>query len=422
MPGYAIAERHHAAPEPGVSPSFGSFQLCSAFQPIVCLTHQKVVGYEALARARDAGRTVSPARLFNEAERLSQAATLDQQLNELHVATFARHNPAVWLFLNINRYSIQNETFDPESFAQNLRGLGLMPQQLVLEVVEDPVANDAHLAEFIERAKALDFRIAIDDFGAGDSNFERVWRLAPHIVKIDRNMLVNGTRHRRARQLLLSLVNLLRESGSLVLIEGVETEEEADLAFLTNADMFQGFYFAKPDPGLAEAPTIQQQLQHFTLQHHQTGWLRSEAHQDFLKLLRFEVLAACHELARAEPMADACQGLLQLPAVKRCFLLDFRGVQQGEIISRHAGVRREPFFNPLYQSSGACWSHRDYYRNAVDHPHQIHMSRPYVALPDAERTVTLSAVCYTRSGNHVLCVDLHPDDIFDGQLGFPATL
>ena len=68
----------------------------------------------------------------------------------------------------------------------------------------------------------------------------------PLIVKLDRSLLVNAESHARARMLLESLVRMIRESGSLVLLEGVENESQARIALDTEADLLQGFLFARP--------------------------------------------------------------------------------------------------------------------------------------------------------------------------------
>lgn len=402
---------------------FRGMKVTSAFQPIVSLTHQRIVGYEALVRANKAGTPIPPPQLFDMAGNLGGIDRLDRGVAQLHLNQFARTQPPVWLFLNLHPASISAgpEALPAELSAQ-MAHLGLHPQQVVLEVIEEKLDDVAVLDGFIAKAREMGFRIAIDDFGVGDSNFERVWRLSPHIVKFDRALLLNAEHNRRARQLFRSLVAMIRESGSLAVVEGVETEAQAEIALETDADMFQGFFFGRPNMLLDHQAKLDPALSGFVHNQRQASWLQSQAHGDFLRLLRFEILAACHKLARKESMRDVCYDLVSLQGVKRCFLLDARGIQQGEIVSSERRTGYSPFFNPLYQSSGACWAHRDYFRNAMDNPSQINISRPYVALPDAERTITLSVFTYTNQGNMVLCVDIHPDDLFDGRLELPHHL
>ncbi|WP_228715458.1 MULTISPECIES: hypothetical protein [unclassified Marinobacter] len=142
--------------------------------------------------------------------------------------------------------------------------------------------------------------------------------------------------------------------------------------------------------------------------------------ETYLKLLRFEIMDVCHQIARGEPFERVCRNLLLMEGVKRCFILDSHGVQQGRLaqVDMVSGDR----FNPLYYSAGARWSHREYFRNALERPQQINSCRPYVALPDARRTVTLSTGLAGSTGQHIFCIDIHPDEVLDGHLVFPTVL
>lgn len=60
------------------------------------------------------------------------------------------------------------------------------------------------------------------------------------------------------------IVSLLHEAGKLVLIEGVETEHEARLALASRADFVQGFFFARPHPGLADGVYAQTVISELT--------------------------------------------------------------------------------------------------------------------------------------------------------------
>lgn len=397
------------------------YGFTSAFQPIFSPTHQRLVGYEALMRASLHGEPVSPMEVFEQARQLQLTERLDWQLQAMHIQTFTQHDPSTWLFLNIN----PTTCVQPDQALNHLQTAcneyGLHPAQVVLEVVETTTDNKTQLLEFVRKARNRGFQIAIDDFGIGDSNFERVWQLEPLIIKIDRSLLVNAESHSRARQLLNGLVSMIRESGSLVLIEGIETPEQARIALATEADLLQGFLFGRPEPlGKPRAAPELDFAQH--LDSYRRHSLQDGLHQEgFLRLLRYEVLEACHRVAAEASLADACMGLLQIAGIKRCFVLDGQGTQLGGLASE-TSAHRDIQFNPLYQSSGACWAHRDYFRRAMDRPHKINACRPYVALPDAVRTVTLSVCLNVKGETKVFCVDLHPDALFDGQLVIPDTL
>lgn len=401
---------------------FTDFEFHSVYQPIFSPTHQKLVGFEALVRVSRDHQTVSPVELFKSAHNSKQTVELDNFLLHRHLEQFAEHPLPAWLFLNINPETCTDPASSLDRLIDQCQACGTSPDKVVLELVETASENPGALLKFIDIAKARGFRIAIDDFGTGDSNFERLWRMDPMIVKLDRSLLVNAEHHHRARQLLESLVRMIRESGSLVLLEGIENQTQAGIALATEADLLQGFLLGMPD-GVNQATVAQGEaaLKSVMNQSRQLSLRESSDHGDYLRLLRFEILEACHRVARGETFSAACKKTLQISGVKRCFLLNRDGVQQGNLVfATHDLAPRS--FNPLYHSAGASWAHREYFRNAVIRPQHINASRPYVALPDAVRTVTLSTSLTSGDGRQVFCVDLHPDELFDGQMCFPQTL
>lgn len=411
-------------PAPKGSEFLDQFALTPVSQPIFSPSHQRLVGYEALIRVQRQQQAVPPPQLFEAAQRAGCTDQLDRHLLQLHLDSFAHQPPPVpvWLFLNISPTTCVHPDNCLTTLTEHCRHLGIEPAQVVLEVVETEVAERQALLDFVAQAKARGFQIAIDDFGVGDSNFERMWQLEPLIVKLDRSLLVNAERHPRARQLLDSLVRMIRESGSLVLLEGIETDAQARIALATDADLLQGFYFGRP-AALAdnEAAPLQQRFQRLLANNQQFASVDHLAQEGFLRLLRFETLEACHRIMRQEAFDQACGGLLTIAGVKRCFLLDRQGVQQGNLAIASPDHQRRTF-NPLYGSSGACWAHREYVRLAIEQPQQVNACRPYVALPDATRTITLSTTLQLGNQAMIFCVDLHPDELFNGQLSFPPTL
>jgi EAL domain-containing protein (putative c-di-GMP-specific phosphodiesterase class I) len=94
--------------------------------------------------------------------------------------------------------------------------------------------------------------IAMDDFGIGRSNFDRIVSLRPDLVKIDRSVLIDAVGDVKARRMLPAVIELLHEAGAEVAIEGIETASEALIAMEAGADHLQGYYFAKPAAVLPE--------------------------------------------------------------------------------------------------------------------------------------------------------------------------
>lgn len=399
-----------------------SLSFSSVYQPIVSPTHRKLVGFEALVRTQQDGKPLSPEKLFELARKNNQSMELDRHLVHRHVDHFAGQMRPSWLFVNINPHTCLTSDQFLYNLADNCEKKGISPSHLVLELVETRTSNKNDMLRFIDQARDIGFRIAIDDFGMEDSNFERLWRINPLIVKMDRSLLVNAEQDRRARLLLESLVKMIRESGSLVLIEGIENANHVHIAQAAEADLLQGYLFGRPVP-LVEQTIEQTEARLGNLLDH-TGHLSRQAimeQNDYLRALRMETMNSCHELLRQSGLQQACNSLLSLPGVTRCFILDPSGIQRSNLAVT-GNNKKNCDFNPMYESAGACWAHRDYFSNAVRNPHQIHVSRPYVALPDARRTITLSTTISGSVDSGILCVDIHPDELDYTNSLFPDVL
>ena len=88
-----------------------------------------------------------------------------------------------WLFLNAHPASfVEPGALSVAELATALAAHGVRPDEVVVELLEASSVNTAAIAHRVSELKALGCLIALDDFGAGHSNFERVFELSPHIV------------------------------------------------------------------------------------------------------------------------------------------------------------------------------------------------------------------------------------------------
>ena len=169
----------------GGSPS--EFRLFTHFQPIFSLAHRRPVGYEGLIRGTDSnGKAYLATELLAKAPAGVPRMQLDRQCRALHVRNFRRlGDEESWLFLNVDPYiAVQGLRFG--SFAQMLEENGLPAHRVAVELIETPFDDEKRLVAAVEHYRTIGCLIVIDDFGAGYSNFDRIWRMRPDIVKIGR--------------------------------------------------------------------------------------------------------------------------------------------------------------------------------------------------------------------------------------------
>ena len=242
----------------GESVRWQGLELRSHLQPIFSVQQAACIGYEALLRASDADGVVRPERLFERARQDGDLALLDWICRAIHLRKFATVDRGDRkLFLNIHPEVAVRDARSVREFADLVRYYGLAPNRLCLEVLEAPCPDEALLREAVLAHRALGVAIAMDDFGQGRSNFDRIVSLRPDLVKIDRSILTRTVGESRSRRMLPSIVQLLHEAGAQVAIEGIESADEALVAIESGADHLQGFHLAAPSATLPdEALTV----------------------------------------------------------------------------------------------------------------------------------------------------------------------
>lgn len=387
--------------------------LRSHFQPIFSLAHRRVVGHEALLRATSAeGVPISPKDLFASCTSIAETAALDAKCRSLHACNFAKQEQrAEWLFLNVDA-SLFIEP-DGDSAAMRMQQVcedsGLLPHQIVIEILEDAILENAQIEQQTSTLANMGFSIAIDDFGAGHSNFDRVFNLRPTIVKLDRCVILRASLDRSVRRLTTQMVSLLHECGALVLVEGIERREEALVALDSDADLVQGYYFGLPASSMIAPNSGHESLdQIWTLCDER---LKHERHAYLSRVAPYvsELSKAADLIDGGMRIADACAKFLALENVDVCFLLDEGGYQIGRSLLPQSGAASsvvERQFSALKQADGACWSRRQYFRLALENPGKVQVSRPYLAMLSRHLCVTAS-VCLTLDGEKlVLCADV----------------
>lgn len=229
----------------GLEVSFGrvltSFWM--AYQPIVRWSDRRVFAYEALLRSTEP-TLPHPGAVLDAAERLGRLPDLGRAVRASAALALAGLSPETALFVNIHPRDLADDAlFDAAS--PLARGVG----RVVLEVTERSVLDEVRdVRERVARLRALGFRIALDDLGAGYAGLTSFAQLEPEVVKLDMALVRDVHRVPTKRRLVRAMLDLCREMGILVVAEGVETVDERDALVDLGCDLLQGYHFARPGP------------------------------------------------------------------------------------------------------------------------------------------------------------------------------
>ncbi len=386
-------------------------RVSSQFQPIYSLPHRRPVGYEALARFATAqGQVTDPGLAFAQVSGPDEQLRLDRLCRLLHVHNFvSQPSDDCWLFLNIHPEVFVRAAHEAPMLARavaTVEQLGLPMHRLVFEVTEEIMSQGAPFEEAVERARATGCLLALDDFGAGHSNFDRVWRMKPEIVKLDKSLPRRALASPRIARIMAQMVALLHECGALVLQEGVEGRDELQLALDADVDLVQGYGLGRPQDALLP-PEANPAIDGFWDSVEDRQMLGRERDDERLQPFRAAVQAAVARLESGEALEPACRDVLAIRGAQLCFLLDEHGHDLGMRAHPDAqGVCPDRRFAPLEVAVDARWSRRPYFRRAVGRIGELQVTRPYLSLHGARMCVTLS-LAFRRDGRLcVLCADV----------------
>jgi EAL domain-containing protein (putative c-di-GMP-specific phosphodiesterase class I) len=126
---------------------------------------------------------------------------------------------------------------------------GLEPGRFVFEVMEaDRLEDHVRLKKVLDAYRRDGFRVALDDLGAGWSTLNRIHRLQPDFIKLDRDLIREVNRDRVKDLVASKILEIGHGLGIRTVVEGVETQEELAWARARGADYVQGFLIARPGP------------------------------------------------------------------------------------------------------------------------------------------------------------------------------
>jgi len=395
---------------PNIMTNYGNLTLNTALQPIYSLPHKRIIGYEALLRARDnQGINVNPAFLFSPSATDSQTIKLDRLSRYLHVHNFMTIKDKInWLFLNVSPQTIKNGKHYGPFFKELLEKYKFPPQRIVIEVVEHPIEDNLQLLDIVNFYKNMGCLIAIDDFGAGYSNFDRIWTLKPDIVKLDRSFLPRASDDNSIKNMITGIVSLLHQSGAFVLIEGVETRQQALTAIQTNADFVQGYYFGRPETDLDSGIKSFDRFEELFEEYKQKSDSEDNKFKKSIEKFNFFFSNAISNILKGNTLSKSCENLLDQDSVVRCYLLNSKGVQTGStVVSKKYKYKFDLRFKPLEESNSADWFRRHYMKRALIYPAQLQITRPYLSITGAHMCITLSMMFITKNSTQmILCCDI----------------
>ena len=224
--------------------------LCYA-QPIFSVNNNSFRTAEALMRLSLDGTIIYPDKFIPIAEKNNCIHTLTRIiLNKVCkiVAEFEKKYDFDAITINCSSSELSNRNLFDELMAI-INSNNIMPEHIRLDLTESDMFDDFNMViHNMEKLNESGIKFYLDDFGTGYSNLERINGCPFNTIKFDKTLLYKSLDNSAVSDIVSHLTSVFKEQGFVLLIEGVENEEQASYSIDKGFDYIQGYKYAKPQP------------------------------------------------------------------------------------------------------------------------------------------------------------------------------
>lgn len=220
-------------------------------QPIYDVAQKRVTVAEALFRSSDQeGNFYDAEGLIQFAESMDCVSKIDlwvleqvcKHMKEFEALGIQRVN------VNLSPKSYLDEELLAE-IKRIMKSYEVRSEQIWFELTEiTEVQEKEKLKELIARLVKRGFKLAIDDFGKGNSNIIRLMEYPFCCIKLDKELIWKLGETAMVTDMVRTLIQFSKRHDICVTAEGIETEEQASLLMDMGCDYLQGYLYSKPIP------------------------------------------------------------------------------------------------------------------------------------------------------------------------------
>lgn len=217
------------------------------YQPIYNLKEDRITGYEVLLRSTDFS---NPETVFFTAQQEKRLYELDSRSIHKAILTYQTagfSKKEGHLFINIFPSTLLNNKFP--SFIYNIMNDGLLTnQQIVFEISEREKISDVNLLkETLHHFKKLGFQFAIDDFGKGYADIEKIIELEPDYLKLDKYFSENLHSSKKKQVFIKNILRYCNHFNIELILEGLENSLDLSISKKLGIPLGQGYKLGRPN-------------------------------------------------------------------------------------------------------------------------------------------------------------------------------
>lgn len=227
--------------------AINNYRLKAFYQPMFEFKKNRVTKYEALARIVEGDEVISPFYFLDSAKVSGLMPTLTKSML----------NQTFEFFKDLKDVSFSVNITEEDLKDGELHGLllylcdkyDIKPSNVTLEILENINDDDVGNGTLkLEEIKEAGFLLALDDFGAQNSNFTRIQNLNVDIIKIDGLFIKDLDTNINSRHIVETMIYLAKKTNKKTIAEFVHSKEIFDIVQELGIDYAQGYYVGQPLP------------------------------------------------------------------------------------------------------------------------------------------------------------------------------
>ncbi len=224
-------------------------RVIPVYQPILDVKTGMVAKYESLVRIKKIydNTLLSPAYFLEVAKQSEQYSKITKIMIQKTFEYMAKQNKNIEFSINLSSLDIENE--ETKQFLFKKLDEFKLHKRLIIELLEDESVNDFEIVvEFVDKVKRMGVRIAIDDYGSGYSNLERIFQFQPDFLKIDGSIIKDICENPIKLAIAKSAISLAKDIGIKTVSEYISQKDIFEKTKEIGVDFLQGYYIGKPMP------------------------------------------------------------------------------------------------------------------------------------------------------------------------------
>lgn len=222
-------------------------RLVPFFQPIYDMKDKKVRKFEALVRMLEGDEVISPYLFLDVAKKMGKMTDITLLMLRA-VFNVARKYPDVEFSINTSFEDFEEGNL-MHDIQNMIKAININTQKIIIEILETGRYKDeSRVIATIDKLKGMGFKIAIDDFGAGNSNFAHLMLMQADYIKIDGQFVKNISTDEQSHNITKTINEFSHMTGAQTVAEFVSNVAAFEQVSELGVDFVQGYYICEPRP------------------------------------------------------------------------------------------------------------------------------------------------------------------------------